>query len=71
MQKLTFFFNRNANGKKAAKEFLSRLKERKDNRDKKMKIGNFQRQLKAIHAWGLQAPQDLSIIKQTCISGQW
>lgn len=62
--KTYLFFNRNANGKKAAKEFLSRLKERKDNRDKKMKIGNFQRQLKAIHAWGLQAPQDLSIIKQ-------
>lgn len=62
--KTYLFFNRNANGKKAAKEFLSRLKERKDNRDKKMKIGNFQRQLKAIHAWGLQAPQDLSVIKQ-------
>jgi pimeloyl-ACP methyl ester carboxylesterase len=62
--KTYLFFNRNENGKKAAKEFLSRLKERKDNRDKKMKIGNFQRQLKAIHAWGLQAPQDLSVIKQ-------
>ena len=62
--KTYLFFNRNANGKRSAKEFLSRLKERKDNRDKKMKIGNFQRQLKAIHAWGLQAPQDLSVIKQ-------
>jgi pimeloyl-ACP methyl ester carboxylesterase len=62
--KTYLFFNRNANGKKAAKEFLSRLNERKQNRDKKMKIGNFQRQLKAIHAWGLQAPQDLSVIKQ-------
>jgi pimeloyl-ACP methyl ester carboxylesterase len=29
-----------------------------------MKIGNFQRQLKAIHAWGLQSPQNLSAIKQ-------
>jgi pimeloyl-ACP methyl ester carboxylesterase len=28
-----------------------------------MPIVNFQRQLKAIHAWGLQAPQDLSVIK--------
>jgi pimeloyl-ACP methyl ester carboxylesterase len=62
--KTYLFFNRNANGKNAAKEFLSRLKERKDNRDKKMKIGNLQRQLKAIHAWGLQAPHDLSVIKQ-------
>jgi len=62
--KTYLFFNRNENGKKSAKEFLSRLKERKENRDKKMKIGNFQRQLKAIHAWGLQAPQNLSVIKQ-------
>jgi len=62
--KTYLFFNRNENGKKAAREFLSRLNERKENRDKKMKIGNFQRQLKAIHAWGLQAPQDLSVIKQ-------
>ena len=29
-----------------------------------MSVGNFQRQLKAIHAWGLQTPQDLSVIKQ-------
>ena len=62
--KTYLFFNRNENGERSAKEFLSRLKERKDDRDKKMKIGNFQKQLKAIHAWGLQAPQDLSVIKQ-------
>jgi pimeloyl-ACP methyl ester carboxylesterase len=62
--KTYLFFNRNENGKKSAEEFLRRLKERKENRDKKMKIGNFQRQLKAIHAWGQQAPQDLSVIKQ-------
>jgi pimeloyl-ACP methyl ester carboxylesterase len=62
--KTYLFFNRNENGKKSAKEFLNRLKERKENRDGKMAIGNFQRQLRAIHAWGLQAPQDLSVIKQ-------
>ncbi len=62
--KTYLFFNRNKNGKRAAKVFLSRLEERKENRDEKMKIGNFQRQLKAIHAWALQAPQDLSVIKQ-------
>lgn len=62
--KTYLFFNRNENGKRSAKEFLSRLNERKENRDEKMKISNFQRQLKAIHAWGLQAPQDLSVIKQ-------
>jgi len=62
--KTYLFFNRNKNGKRSAKEFLSRLKERKEDRDKRMRIGNFQRQLKAIHAWGLQKPQDLSVIKQ-------
>jgi pimeloyl-ACP methyl ester carboxylesterase len=62
--KTFLFFNRNENGRKSAKAFLSRLEERKENRDKKMALGNFQRQLKAIHAWGLQAPQDLSVIKQ-------
>lgn len=62
--KTYLFFNRNENGKKSAKEFLSRLKERKENRDKKMSVGNLQRQLKAIHAWALQTPQDLSVIKQ-------
>jgi len=62
--KTYLFFNRNKNGKKSAKEFLSRLKERKEDRDKKMRIGNLQRQLKAIHAWALQSPHDLSVIKQ-------
>lgn len=62
--KTYLFFNRNENGKKSAKDFLNRLKERKENRDKKMKVGNFQRQLKAIHAWALQPPQNLSVIKQ-------
>src|SRR5687767_9985939 len=62
--KTYLFFNRNESGKKSAKEFLNRLNERKENRDRKMKIGNLQRQLKAIHSWGKQQPQDLSIIKQ-------
>jgi pimeloyl-ACP methyl ester carboxylesterase len=62
--KTYLFFNRNENGKKSAKEFLTRLNERKENRDKKMSLGNLQRQLKAIHAWGLHQPQDLSVIKQ-------
>ena len=62
--KTYLFFNRNKNGKKSAKEFLGRIQERKEYRDKSMGIGNFQRQLKAIHAWGLQKLQDLSVIKQ-------
>jgi len=62
--KFYLFFNRNANGHKVAKEYLSRLKERKDNRDQKLKLKHLQHQLNAIKAWGLQAPQDLSVIKQ-------
>lgn len=31
---------------------------------KKISFGNLQRQLKAIHAWALQTPQDLSVIRQ-------
>lgn len=62
--KFYLFFNQNRNGKKAAKEFLARLKERTENRDIKIKIKSFSNQLKAIYSWGLQKPQDLSVIKQ-------
>ena len=62
--KFYLFFNRNTNGRKSAREFLNRLKERKDSRDKEMKLKHLQYQLNAIEAWGLQAPQDLSVIKQ-------
>lgn len=62
--KFYLFFNQNKNGKKAAKEFLARIKERTENRDKKIKIQSFGNQLKAIHSWGLQKPQNLSAIKQ-------
>lgn len=62
--KFYLFFNQNKNGKKAAKEFLDRLKERTENRDRKIRIISFGNQLKAIHSWGLQKPQDLSVIKQ-------
>jgi len=62
--KFYLFFNTNKNGKKSAKEFLARIKERTENRDKKISIKSFGNQLKAIHSWGLQKPQDLSVIKQ-------
>lgn len=62
--KFYLFFNQNKNGKKAAKEFLARIKERTENRDEKINIKSFGNQLKAIHNWGLQKPQDLSVIKQ-------
>ena len=65
--KFYLFFNQNENGKKAAKEILARIKERTENRDKNMRLRSFTNQLKAIHAWGLQAPQDLSVIKQNVL----
>ena len=58
------FFTRTANGRRAGKEFLARLKERTDNRDKAISIRAYLTQLKAIHRWGLDAPADLSVIGQ-------
>lgn len=61
--KFYLFFTSTANGRHAAKAFLKRLKERKANRDKGPTPGAFLRQLKAINAWGRQAPQDLGSIR--------
>lgn len=58
------FFTRTAAGKRAGKEFLARLKERKSDRDKAISIPSYAAQLKAIHRWGLEAPHDLSVIRQ-------
>ena len=57
------FFTETPNGRKAAREFLRRLKERTENRDKPVSITTFITQLKAIHAWGRQSPADLSRIR--------
>lgn len=62
--KYYLFFTRTANGRRAATAFLERLKERTDDRDTSMAIRSFRAQLKAIHAWGTQAPQDLAKITQ-------
>lgn len=53
------FFTSTANGRRAAKAFLERLKERTNDRDSPIAIPSFRAQLKAIHAWGTQATQDL------------
>src|SRR3954453_8778038 len=58
------FFTRTPNGRGAGKEFLARLEERTNDRDKAISVGSFQSQLKAIHRWGLQEPADLSRIAQ-------
>ena len=61
--KTYLFFTSTANGRSSAVAFLDRLKERKPSRDKEPAFGAFLRQLKAITAWGNQAPQDLGRIK--------
>jgi len=62
--KTYLFFTRTENGKRSAKEFLARLKERTNQRDKAMSLTGYRAQLKAIHRWGRQRPVDLSGIKQ-------
>src|SRR5437762_10750144 len=56
------FFTETPNGRKAARAFLARLKERTENRDKPVWIAAFNAQLKAIQPWGRQRPADLSRI---------
>lgn len=61
--KFYLFFTSTANGRRAASEFLKRLKERQKDRDKGPTPRAFLRQLKAITAWGKQAPQDLALLR--------
>jgi len=61
--KFYLFFTSTANGHRAAEAFLKRLKERQVDRDKGPTPRAFLRQLKAIKAWGRQAPQDLGGIR--------
>ena len=58
------FFTRTPAGRRAGKEFLARLKERSENRDKAISPRSYLTQLKAIHRWGKQQPADLSVIRQ-------
>jgi pimeloyl-ACP methyl ester carboxylesterase len=62
--KTYLFFTRTPNGKAAAREFLKRLKERTDDRDKAISPVSFRRQLKAIHSWATQQPSELSSVRQ-------
>ena len=61
--KFYLFFTSTANGRRAAKAFLKRLRERKADRDKGPTPEAFLRQLKAIKSWGQQAPQYLGSIR--------
>ena len=58
------FFTRTPAGRLAGKEFLARLKEHTENRDKRISLRSYGAQLKAIHRWGQQTPDDLSVIQQ-------
>jgi pimeloyl-ACP methyl ester carboxylesterase len=58
------FFNRNATGKQAGREFVRRLQERTVDRDKPMRIKGFRTQLTAIKKFGRSTPSDLSRITQ-------
>jgi pimeloyl-ACP methyl ester carboxylesterase len=58
------FFTRTPNGRRAGEEFLARLEERTNDRDKAISVRSFRAQLKAIHRWGLMKPADLSSIHQ-------
>lgn len=60
--KYNLFFTQSENSKQAAKEFLARLKERKNDRDKGPSPRAFLNQLKAVEDWGNQSPQDLGAI---------
>lgn len=61
--KFYLFFTQNKVGKEAARDFLKRLKERTENRDKKVKLSVLKNQLKAIKDWGHDTPADLSVFK--------
>ena len=58
------FFTTTANGRREAVKFIKRLKERTEDRDKPISVRAFRTQLRAIHAWGVQQPSDLSTIRQ-------
>src|SRR5436190_14810383 len=58
------FFTRTPNGRRAGKEFLARLEERTNDRDKAISVRSFRAQLKAIHRWGLMKPAELASIHQ-------
>ena len=58
------FFPRTAEGKRAASDYLNRLKERTHNRDKRISVQARIAQLKAIRHAGQSQPDDLSLITQ-------
>ena len=62
--KVYLFFTRTDNGKAAAKEFVQRINERRENRDKEITLSAYRAQLKALKKWGNKKSVDLSVIQQ-------
>ncbi len=58
------FFPRTPRGKLAATDYMARIKERTEDRDKRISPMAMRAQLKAIRAAGVQAPHDLGRIRQ-------
>ena len=58
------FFNRNPAGRRAATDYMARLKERTGDRDKRVSMQARRAQLKAIREAGMGAPRDLGRITQ-------
>ena len=58
------FFPRTPEGKRAAKDYFNRLRERTEGRDKPISLQARRAQLAAIKSAGVSAPDDLSIITQ-------
>ncbi|WP_349741024.1 alpha/beta fold hydrolase [Roseateles cavernae] len=54
------FFSRTPAGIRAGQEFLQRIQERAEGRDKKITVAALRAQLKALRLWGVKAPADLS-----------
>ena len=58
------FFPRSSNGKRAAKDYFSRLKERTKDLDKPISMQARRAQLNALKTAGMSAPDNLSVITQ-------
>ncbi len=58
------FFTRTPSGIRAGREFLARLQERSEDRDKRITLRALQAQLKALRIWGSKRPEDLSRVHQ-------
>lgn len=62
------FFPRTPQGRGAGKNFLERLNERTDDRDKDISVPAFLAQLRAIKRWANQRPADLSGVHQPVLA---